>query len=102
MPFIHTQAAPAATLTSCPTTTTTESQKTTAPTTNGLPQSRHPTTRITSSTSTRTSLQQTGDEPMQTKIDTSLIEAAQQIAPIVARHSEEAERERRLSRPVLD
>ena len=39
---------------------------------------------------------------MQTKIDTSLIEAAQQIAPIVAKHSEEAERERRLSRPVLD
>lgn len=39
---------------------------------------------------------------MHTKIDTSLIEAAQQIAPIVAKHSEEAERERRLSRPVLD
>ena len=39
---------------------------------------------------------------MQTKIDTSLIAAAKQIAPVVAKHSEEAERERRLSRPVLD
>jgi len=37
-----------------------------------------------------------------TKIDTSLIEAAKEIAPIVEKYSEEAERERRLSRPVLD
>ena len=34
--------------------------------------------------------------------DTSLIDAARQIAPIIDKHSEEAERERRLSRPVLD
>jgi indole-3-acetate monooxygenase len=39
---------------------------------------------------------------MKTKIDTSLIETAKAIAPIVAKHSEEGERERRLSRPVLD
>ena len=37
-----------------------------------------------------------------TKIDTSLIEAAKEIAPIVEKYSEDAERERRLSRPVLD
>src|SRR5262245_18637699 len=34
--------------------------------------------------------------------DTSLIDAARQIAPIIGKHSEEAERERRLSQPVLD
>ena len=39
---------------------------------------------------------------MTMKIDTSLIEAAKDVAPIVAKYSEEAERERRLSRPVLD
>lgn len=39
---------------------------------------------------------------MMTKIDTSLIEAAKEIAPIVEKYSEDAERERRLSRPVLD
>ena len=39
---------------------------------------------------------------MITKTDTSLIEAAKEIAPIVAKYSEDGERERRLSRPVLD
>ncbi len=39
---------------------------------------------------------------MKTKIDTSLIEAAKEIAPIVEKYSEEGERERRLSRPVLE
>ena len=34
--------------------------------------------------------------------DTSLIDAAREIAPIIRKHSEEAERERRLSQPVLD
>src|SRR5215813_4146197 len=34
--------------------------------------------------------------------DTSLIDAARQIAPIIEQHNEEAERERRLSQPVLD
>jgi alkylation response protein AidB-like acyl-CoA dehydrogenase len=34
--------------------------------------------------------------------DTSLIEAARKIAPTVRKHSAEAERERRLSQPVLD
>ncbi|MGN6173991.1 MAG: acyl-CoA dehydrogenase family protein, partial [Streptosporangiaceae bacterium] len=34
--------------------------------------------------------------------DTSLIDAARQIAPIIEKHNEEAERERRLSQPVLD
>ena len=33
--------------------------------------------------------------------DTSLIDAAREIAPIIQKHNEEAERERRLSRPVL-
>ena len=33
--------------------------------------------------------------------DTSLIDAAREIAPIIREHSEEAERERRLSQPVL-
>jgi hypothetical protein len=39
---------------------------------------------------------------MTMKIDTSLIEAAKDVAPIVAKYSDEAERERHLSRPVLD
>lgn len=34
--------------------------------------------------------------------DKSLIEAAREIAPIVQKHNQEAERERRLSRPVLN
>jgi alkylation response protein AidB-like acyl-CoA dehydrogenase len=34
--------------------------------------------------------------------DTSLLDAAREIAPIVRAHSEEAERERRLSKPVLE
>jgi alkylation response protein AidB-like acyl-CoA dehydrogenase len=34
--------------------------------------------------------------------DTSLLDAAHEIAPIVREHSAEAERERRLARPVLD
>ena len=38
---------------------------------------------------------------MHWKPDASLIDAARQIAPIVRRHSDEAERERRLSQPVL-
>jgi alkylation response protein AidB-like acyl-CoA dehydrogenase len=33
--------------------------------------------------------------------DTSLVDAAREIAPIIRAHSEEAERERRLSQPVL-
>lgn len=39
---------------------------------------------------------------MMTKIDTSLIETAKAIAPIVGKYSDVGERERRLSRPVLD
>ena len=39
---------------------------------------------------------------MQFNADTSLIEAARQIAPVIREHSDEAERDRRLSRPVLD
>lgn len=38
---------------------------------------------------------------MRTKVDTTLIEAARQIAPVIRNHKEEAERERRLSQPVL-
>lgn len=34
--------------------------------------------------------------------DTSLIDAAREIAAIIQKHNQEAERERRLSRPVLD
>jgi alkylation response protein AidB-like acyl-CoA dehydrogenase len=34
--------------------------------------------------------------------DTSLIDAARKIAPIIRQHNQEAERERRLSRPVLE
>src|SRR5712691_8721162 len=39
---------------------------------------------------------------MQINADTTLIEAARHIAPVIRDHNEEAERERRLSRPVLD
>jgi indole-3-acetate monooxygenase len=39
---------------------------------------------------------------MQIHADTTLIEAARRIAPVIREHNEEAERERRLSRPVLD
>lgn len=39
---------------------------------------------------------------MSTTVDTTLIEAARQTVPVIREHSEEAERERRLSRPVLD
>ena len=38
---------------------------------------------------------------MQFNADTSLIEAARRIGPVIREHSEEAERERRLSSPVL-
>ena len=34
--------------------------------------------------------------------DTSLLDAAREIAPIIRAHSQEAERERRLSQPVLE
>jgi alkylation response protein AidB-like acyl-CoA dehydrogenase len=39
---------------------------------------------------------------MKTNADITLIEAARRIAPVIRAHHEEAERERRLSRPVLD
>ena len=39
---------------------------------------------------------------MHWKADTSLIDAARRIGPIIREHNAEAERERRLSRPVLD
>jgi alkylation response protein AidB-like acyl-CoA dehydrogenase len=39
---------------------------------------------------------------MHWEADTSLIDAAREIAPIVQKHNQEAERERRLSRPVLN
>src|SRR5262245_1284088 len=39
---------------------------------------------------------------MKINADTTLIEAARRIAPVIREHNEEAERERRLSRPVLD
>jgi alkylation response protein AidB-like acyl-CoA dehydrogenase len=42
------------------------------------------------------------EDAMKTNADTTLIEAAQRIAPVIREHNEEAERERRLSRPVLD
>ena len=38
---------------------------------------------------------------MQIHADTTLIEAARRIAPVIREHNEEAERERRLSAPVL-
>ena len=34
--------------------------------------------------------------------DATLIDAARRIAPVIQEHNAEAERERRLSRPVLD
>ncbi len=39
---------------------------------------------------------------MHSEPDRSLIDAARDIAPIIQKHNEETERERRLSRPVLD
>ena len=39
---------------------------------------------------------------MKFNADTTLLEAARQLAPIIREHKEETERERRLSRPVLD
>ncbi len=39
---------------------------------------------------------------MHWEADTSLIDAAREIAPIIQKHNPEAERERRLSRPVLN
>ena len=39
---------------------------------------------------------------MSVTVDHTLIEAAQHIAPVIRAHNEEAERERRLSKPVLD
>jgi alkylation response protein AidB-like acyl-CoA dehydrogenase len=39
---------------------------------------------------------------MQIHANTTLIEAARHIAPVIREHNEEAERERRLSRPVLN
>ncbi len=50
-----------------------------------------------------TGLQSTqGNSEVHWEPDRSLIDAARQIAPIIREHSQEAERERRLSRPVLD
>jgi alkylation response protein AidB-like acyl-CoA dehydrogenase len=43
-----------------------------------------------------------GTSEVHSELDTSLIDAARQIAPIIDKHNAEAERERRLSRPVLD
>lgn len=42
-----------------------------------------------------------GEKKMHVEADTSLIDTAREIAPIIRKHSEETERERRLSRPVL-
>jgi alkylation response protein AidB-like acyl-CoA dehydrogenase len=39
---------------------------------------------------------------MKMNADTTLIEAARHIAPVIRAHKDEAERERRLSKPVLD
>jgi alkylation response protein AidB-like acyl-CoA dehydrogenase len=38
---------------------------------------------------------------MKIKTDTKLIDAARQVAPVIRDHNDEAERERRLSKPVL-
>ena len=38
---------------------------------------------------------------MRIHADTTLLEAAQRLAPVIREHSDEAERERRLSPPVL-
>ena len=42
-----------------------------------------------------------GTSQMRWEPDTSLLDAAREIAPIIRAHSEQAERERRLSQPVL-
>lgn len=42
------------------------------------------------------------ERPMLGQVDKSLIDGARAIAPIIQEHSAQAERERRLSRPVLD
>jgi alkylation response protein AidB-like acyl-CoA dehydrogenase len=39
---------------------------------------------------------------METHADTTLVEAARQIAPVIRDHNDEAERERHLPKPVLD
>jgi alkylation response protein AidB-like acyl-CoA dehydrogenase len=44
----------------------------------------------------------TASQTLHLEPDQSLIDAAREIAPIVRAHSDEAERERRLSQPVLD
>jgi len=49
-----------------------------------------------------TEIQSRGAGEMPWEPDTSLIDAAREIAPIIQAHSEEAERERRLSQPVLN
>ena len=41
-------------------------------------------------------------DDMSVTVDHTLIEAVQHIAPVIRAHNEEAERERRLSKPVLD
>src|SRR5262247_4045974 len=46
-------------------------------------------------------LRTSGTSQLPWEPDTSLLEAARKIAPIIRAHSEEAERERRLSQPVL-
>ena len=42
-----------------------------------------------------------GKSDMPWEPDMSLLDAAREIAPIIRKHSEKAERERRLSQPVL-
>jgi len=39
---------------------------------------------------------------MRLSVDDKLIEAAQELGPVIREHADEAERERRLARPVLD
>ena len=39
---------------------------------------------------------------MRLNLDVTLMDAARRIAPVIRGHNAEAERERRLSRPVLD
>jgi indole-3-acetate monooxygenase len=51
--------------------------------------------------SVMTQTQSQGSDEMPWGPDTSLIDAAREIAPIIREHSQEAERERRLSQPVL-
>jgi hypothetical protein len=41
------------------------------------------------------------EDAMQIHVDTTLLEAARRIAPVIQEHADEAERERRLSPPVL-